>query len=179
MAMKMLSLVLAGAVAIIGSCTNSTPTPGSVETSAPSVGPTGSPTVAVDDRRVGVYEAMIRELVLKERDALIAVNAELCSYLRGGRCNDRIVQAEQDVLATRLQDLGQVVFVDGLGRTSEEGTRRITLLGPIIDAPDGLRVEGGYWCGSLCAGGAMYIVERTDSGYKVVGTDPSYGSWIS
>ena len=181
MAMKTLSLVLAGAVALVGSCTDGAPTPGSDEASAPSVRPTGSPTVAVDDHRVGVYEAMIRELVReKERDGPVAVNAKLCSYLRGerfGGCSDRIVQAEQDVLATRLEDLGQVVFVDGLGRT--EGTRRLTLLGPIIDTPDGLRVEGGYWCGALCAGGDMYIVERIDSGYKVVGKDLTYGSWIS
>ena len=181
--MKTLSFALAAAVALVGSCTDSAPTPGRNEASAPSVRPTGSPTVAGGDRRVGVYEAMIRELVReKERDAPIAVNAEVCSYLRGGRsggCSDRIVRAEQDVLATRLQDLGQVVFVDGLGGTSEEGVRRLTLLGPIIDTPDGLRVEGGYWCGPLCAGGNMYIVERTDSGYEVVGQDRSYGSWVS
>ena len=48
-----------------------------------------------------------------------------------------------------------------------------------LNTPDGLRVEGGYWCGALCAGGDMYIVERIDSGYKVVGKDLTYGSWIS
>jgi hypothetical protein len=53
------------------------------------------------------------------------------------------------------------------------------LLGPILDTTKGIRVEGGYWCGSLCAGGAMYIVEDREGDYVVTGTDRSYGAWIA
>jgi hypothetical protein len=147
--------------------------------------PHPGPSPAVDERRVGVYEAMIRELVDPRADGkVIYVNSKLCSYLgtRGddlGRCPDLIAPDEQRVLVDRLIDLGPVEFVDAFGVGRVESP--VTLLGPIIDSPDGLRVEGGYWCGPLCAGGSMYVVELvgSGSGYEVVGTDDSYGSWIS
>ena len=137
-----------------------------------------SPT-ALDELRVGVYEAMIRELVDEHGNgSRIIIRAKLCSYLGGGGCSGQIRQSEQEALAERLGDLGPVQFVDGLD-SGEGGARSITLLGPIRETPDGLRVEGGYLCGPLCAGGDMYIVEQVDSGYRVVGKDLTYGSWIS
>jgi hypothetical protein len=156
------------------------------ETPVPTVSPSGSSaeTGAVDEQRLGVYEAMIRKLVEPDdfgadEDAVpIVIHAKLCSHLRGSGCPGRISQPEQEALAERLGDLGPVQFVDGFD-AGEEGARSILLLGPIHETPDGLRVEGGHWCGSLCAGGTMYIVEQLDSGYRVVGKDLTYGSWIS
>ncbi len=141
------------------------------------------PSATVDERRVGVYESMIRELVdPAPAGESIYVDRKLCSHLGTGDdfggCSDRISPEEQAVLAERLVDLGQVEFVDGVGEAGQDETP-VTLLGPIIDTPDGLRVEGGYWCGPLCAGGQMYIVEPVGSVFEVTGTDHTYGSWIS
>jgi hypothetical protein len=154
------------------------------ETPVPTVSPSGSPAGAglVDEQRVGVYEAMIRKLVDEHGQASpIVIRARLCSYLRGqgfGGCSGQIRPAEQELLATRLRDLGRVLFIDDLA-SNQGGAPSITLLGPIIETPDGLRVEGGYWCGGLCAEGAMYVVKQVDSGYRVAGKDLTYGSWIS
>jgi hypothetical protein len=54
----------------------------------------------------------------------------------------------------------------------------VFLLGPILETPDGLRVEGGSVCGGLCGSQAMYIVVRTDAGYEVVGKE-GYGEWVA
>ena len=130
------------------------------------------------ERRLGIYEAMIRYLAAGEQDP-IYVSTELCSMLGepvGRPCSDRLSRLEQLQLASRLADLGGVVFNNEGG--SEELPR--ILLGPIVEtASGGLRVEGGSVCGGLCGSGAMYVVNETDSGYEILGTDDSYGSWIA
>ena len=129
-------------------------------------------------RRLGIYEAMIRHLAGRKQDP-IYVSPELCSMLGepvGEPCSDRLSRIEQLQLASRLADLGGVVFSD---KGDSEELPRI-LLGPIIEKESGgLRVEGGSVCGGLCGSGAMYIVAETDSGYEILGTDDSYGSWIA
>ena len=60
-----------------------------------------------------------------------------------------------------------------------DGQFQEVLLGPIVDRPSGLRVEGGNVCGGLCGHGAVYIVVATENGYKVTGTDEQYGEWIA
>ena len=130
------------------------------------------------DQRLGVYEAMIRRLADPHGSKPIYVSAELCSMLAGDRPCDRISSSEQQELITRLGDLGTITFT---GRDGPALTGRFQeiVLGPIIEKPDGLRVEGGSVCGSLCGSGSMYIVVPTDTGYEITGTDDSYGSWVS
>jgi hypothetical protein len=80
----------------------------------------------------------------------------------------------------RLQDLGDIVFRrdDEPGPSPEEPFQEI-LLGPIVERPDGLRVEGGSVCGGLCGTGAVYMLVVTEGGYEVTGTNDTYGSWIA
>jgi hypothetical protein len=133
-------------------------------------------TTSATDQRIGVYEAMIRRLAEPQGSKPIYVSAELCPMLSdppGASCADRISRADQQALIERLADLGTITF------RHDGDSYPVILLGPIIEKPDGLRVEGGSVCGGLCGSGAMYIVVPTDTGYEVTGTDDSYGSWIS
>ena len=142
---------------------------------------TDEPTTGAADQRIGVYEAMIRRLADPRGSKPIYVSTELCSMLAdppGAPCADRISRADQQALIDRLAGLGNVSF-RGRGEQAVNGRYPVILLGPIIEKVDRLRVEGGSLCGSLCGGGAMYVVVPTDSGYEVTGTDDSYGSWIS
>jgi hypothetical protein len=79
-----------------------------------------------------------------------------------------------------LQDLGGVVFRsdDDPGPSPDDVFQGI-LLGPTVEKPDGLRVEGGSVCGGLCGSGAVYVLEATEDGYEVTGKDDAYGSWIA
>lgn len=137
-----------------------------------------APASSVTDQRLGVYEAMIRRLADPRGSKPIYVSAQLCSMLGGDRPCDRISKAEQQELITRLGDLGTIEFWRE-GESALNGRYPVILLGPIIEKPDGPRVEGGSVCGGLCGSGSMYIVVPTDTGFEVTGTDDSYGSWVS
>ena len=147
-------------------------------TTTPQPLPSIQPSPATVGRRIGVYEAMIRRLADPKGDR-IYVRARLCSMLSSGvgtPCPDRLSAAEQRALSRRLADLGRVMFTaSGLPK---QGQAQL-LLGPILERSDGLRVEGGSVCGGLCGSGAMYIVVPTQTGYRVTGTDDSFGAWIS
>ena len=86
---------------------------------------------------------------------------------------------EQQELGVRLQDLGDIVFRrdDEPGPSPEEPFQEI-LLGPIVERPDGLRVEG-LCLRRLCGTGAVYMLVVTEGGYEVTGTNDTYGSWIA
>jgi hypothetical protein len=135
-------------------------------------------TTGVD--RMGVYEAMIRDLA-NAPDAVgsqsIHVLADLCSGLVAEKpCLDRLTPAEQQELTDRLLDVGPVTFLNDDDSLSVPGG--VIVLGPLVDTRDGLRVSAGSGvCGGLCGSGATYVVVPTDSGYRVAGTDPSYGYW--
>jgi hypothetical protein len=154
-----------------------------VLTSGCSDGNPQSPPTSVS-RRIGVYEAMIRQLAGDHKDVgsgTIWVSDQLCSMLAdasGDSCSGRITPAEQEELIVRLADLGRIRFIQD-GRPSLTGDFHEILLGPIIEKPDGLRVEGGSLCGNLCGTGRMYILLPTETGYEVTGTDDTYGTWVS
>ena len=80
----------------------------------------------------------------------------------------------------RLQDLGDIVFLrrDEPGPSPDEPFQEI-LLGPIVESPDALRVDGGSLCGGLCGTGAVYMLVETEDGYRVTGTDNTYGLWMA
>jgi hypothetical protein len=93
-------------------------------------------------------------------------------------CSTTIRVIATQSLGTRLQDLGEIVFMprDDHGPPPDEPFQEI-LVGPIVERSDGLRVEGGSVCGDVCGSGAVYIVVATQNGYEVKGTDDSFGSW--
>ena len=132
--------------------------------------------------RLEVYEVLIRHLVDPKGTQPIYVLTDLCFQLMRGesRCPDDLTLEEQQELGEDLQDLGDIMFrsMDDPGLAPDEQFQEV-LLGPIVDRPNGLRVEGGSVCGGLCGHGAVYIVVATENGYKVTGTDERYGEWIS
>jgi TolB protein len=145
--------------------------------------PAASPAASdvIDAPSIAIYEALVRELLEIHSETTgepVVIWSRLCEHFtregRSGACSQRLSVAEQDALAARLVDLGPIRFNDGFERGET-----MLLLGPILDTTKGIRVEGGYWCGSLCAGGAMYIVEDREGDYVVTGTDRSYGAWIA
>jgi hypothetical protein len=133
-------------------------------------------------QRIDVYEALVRHLADPRGPKPIYVVSDLCFELMRGeqRCPDHLSRDEEQELGARLRDLGDIVFRrdDEPGPSPEESFQQI-LLSPIVDKPDGLRVEGGVVCGGLCGSGSVYVLEETEDGYEVTGTDDTYGSWIS
>jgi hypothetical protein len=134
--------------------------------------------------RVGVYEAMIRYLA-QPKPMPIYVAVDLCFQLLppAQGCPEKLSHDEEVELTNRLADLGKVDFRSASDPhpSPSQGELKIQgiLLSPIVEEPDGLRVEGGTYCGNLCGKGAVYVVAPTASGYEVRGTDDSYGAWIS
>ena len=100
---------------------------------------------SASERRVAAYESLIRYLADRDRSGPIYVRSDLCSTLAhtpGPACSDRLTDAEQRELATRLEDLGKVIF-----QTYTDDRRdRLPqiLLGPIIERSDGLRILRGF-----------------------------------
>lgn len=136
----------------------------------------GSPAPSGIERRIGVYEVMIRRLADPDGPHPIYVLTTLCSL--EVECPDRLGPVEQRELNARLRDdLGPIVFLDP--DTPKPGRYQEIVLGSIRERPDGLRVEGGSICGTLCGSGATYIVVPSDTGYEVTGTDESEGMWVA
>jgi hypothetical protein len=168
-------LPLAGLIMFVA-CTD---TPEPVSAGPPNAEP--SPEDSGSARRSEVYEVLIRHLVNPKGTQPIYVLTDLCFQLMRGehRCPDDLTPEEQQALSEGLQDLGDIVFrsMDDPGPPSEEFQE--VVLGPIVESPNGLLVEGGNVCGGVCGSGAVYIVVATENGYKVTGTDDKYGQWIA
>jgi hypothetical protein len=111
----------------------------------------------------------------------IYVLTDLCFQLMRGepRCPDDLTPEEQQALGEGLHDPGDIVFrsMDDPGSASDEFQE--VVLGPIVESPNGLLVEGGNVCGGVCGSGAVDIVDATEDGYEVTGTDDTYGEWIA
>lgn len=142
-----------------------------------------SPTPPTSTQRLEIYEALIRHLADPDGPQPIYVLSDLCVDLMESepRCPDRLTREEQRELAARLQEMGELEFRTGDDDPDplrEQGYQEI-LLGPIVERPDGVRVEGGSVCGGLCGSGAVYVLVPTEDGYRVTGTDDAYGAWIA
>jgi hypothetical protein len=157
----------------------------------PSVGP---PTPAIDQARIAIYEATLRHLAGSGFGGdwkTVFINARICrgagSATERRDCKDRFNPEEQDELLERLSDLkGEVRFVapEELDRVIEsifEGESGDVLLhvGPIETRGGGVDVAGSHYCGGLCAGGAVWMLEESTDGWTVTGPNPKYGVWIS
>jgi hypothetical protein len=142
--------------------------------------PTPSPDAG--SARLDVYEVLIRHLVNPRGTHPLYVLTDVCFGLMRGepRCPDDLTSEDQQELGEALQDLGEIVFrsMDDPGPSPDEFFQQISL-GPIVERPTGLRVEGGNVCGGVCGSGAVYVVVATESGYEVRGTDKAYGSWVA
>jgi hypothetical protein len=136
--------------------------------------------------RVAVYEATIRYLA-RQPDAggRIVVSDRICAVIDHGPCDDELSPEELEALRSRLTDLGQVELVPAADIEHPPATeqmrspRTYITLGPVTDGSEGTRVQAGTWCGNVCGVGAVYVVERTDDGFTITGTDPSYPVWVS
>jgi hypothetical protein len=168
------ALPLAGLILLTACGGPPQPTSGGSVSSTPSSDPRSA--------RLDVYDVLIRHLVNPQGTQPIYVLTDLCFQLMRGepRCPDRLTPQEQQELGEGLKDLGDIVFrsMDDPGPPSDEQFQEV-LLGPIVERPNGLRVEGGNVCGGVCGSGAVYIVVATESGYEVRGTDEAYGSWVA
>ncbi|MGH7540277.1 MAG: hypothetical protein ACRELC_04700 [Gemmatimonadota bacterium] len=148
------------------------------------------PEPQLDETRLGVYEAMTRELVGTEgfEWKKIVIVSELCGNAGSADgpedCEDTLTPEEQDELARRLADIGTAVtFVEDPTPLYDEdwftGTPEILIvrLGTIVQRGEGVEVGGSYGCGGLCGAGSTYVLEEKPAGWKVVGTTGP--SWIA
>jgi hypothetical protein len=132
--------------------------------------------------RVEVYETLIRHLADADGPRPIYVDSELCFALMpiSPRCQGHLSHDEQRALRTRLRDLGPIVFVsDRSDVLATKPSFQAISLSPIVERPDGLRVEGGDSCGSTCGTRRTYVVAATPDGYVVTGTDDTYGIGVA
>ena len=101
-----------------------------------------------------VYEALIRHLADPEGPQPIYVLTYICPELMEGdsRCENRLTP-RSDKYSARGYTISETSYS---GRGSTRHTRspfQQTLMGPIVEKPNGLRVEGSYVCGALCGRG--------------------------
>ena len=125
-----------------------------------------SPAVDVDERRVGIYGALIPELVGDQPEP----------------CEDVLSEAEQQALRERLGD-EDLRFIDDPTKLYDddwfEGAPNevVVTLGPIVERNGDVRVGASYLCGGLCGSGSTWVLEERDGSWKVVGTRGP--SWIA
>jgi len=140
---------------------------------------------AIDERRLGIYEAVIRSLV-EWKDGPVYVYERLCadagSPSEHASCPGAFSVEEQRALTDALADLS-VTFVADDRPVVEEifdgGGGDLIRVGPIAEEDGEVQVPGSHYCGGLCGGGSVWVVEETDAGWKVTGPAPGEGVWIS
>jgi hypothetical protein len=147
----------------------------------------------IDERRLGVYEALTRELVATEdldgsAWERVVIVSELCANAGSAgapeSCPDALSAAEQDELARRLQGIAErIEFVADPTPLYDqewfEGFPHVIVvrLGTIAPHGEGVEVGGSYGCGGLCGSGTTYLLELRADGWKVVGTEGT--AWIA
>jgi hypothetical protein len=173
--MKRISSGLVMVAVLLAACANPPVVPSGGDESP-------SPTPSETSPRVAIYETMIRHLVDPKGAQSIYVVTKVCGMLLKAKteCPDPLSIEEQEALLPMLDDLGDIQFrnEDDPPLPFDEPIQEI-LLGPIVDKPDGLRVEGGSVCGGLCGTGSVYVLVETEIGYEVTGIDHTYGTWIA
>lgn len=149
--------------------------------------PTPTP---IDERRVGIYGALIPELVTSEgmQWRRVYVVTDLCTDPtelvedRPESCDDVLSEAEQQALRDRV-DVGELRFIDDPTKLYDadwfEGAPNevVVTLGPIVERAGGVRVGASYQCGGLCGSGSTWVLEERESAWTVVGTRGP--SWIA
>jgi hypothetical protein len=158
---------------------------------APSPGPrSGSPAPALDERRLAIYERLIREVAGAEDlgqgtpwDRVVIVSM-LCENAAEPfppeGCDERFSEMEQVELTRRLESVGSTVTfvsdptpIDDLGGPGSV----IIRVGPIGTHGAGVAVGGSYVCGGLCGSGTTFLLEESPKGWEVVGSTGT--AWIA
>jgi hypothetical protein len=148
----------------------------------------------LDERRLGIYESLIRELVAQEDlgpgstwDRVVIVS-RICENAgepeEPAGCDDAFTSTEQQDLVRRLEGLGaRVEFLadpsplyDDAWLDGSSGTI-VARVGMIRPDGDGVQVGGSYGCGGRCGSGTTYRLQPRGDGWEVVGTVGS--AWIS
>ena len=151
-------------------------------------GPPGASGSGLD--RVGIYAA-VASSVIEFRDETIWIWTSLCpnagepEEVRLTDCEE-LTADEQEALAASLENL-KVRFVDDPQEISDRifGGQAVgdelVKLGPIELVDGRIQVPGSHYCGGLCAGGSVWVVEHDGStgAWTVTGTAPGAGIWIS
>lgn len=146
-------------------------------------GSTASPTETVDELKVGVYGALIPELVSSEgmEWRRVYVVTSLCSdptELVGDDtkdCGNVLSEAEQQALRERL-DVEDLRFIDDPTTLYDDDwfqgppNEVVVTLGPIVERAGDIRVGASYGCGGLCGAGNTWELEERDGQWAVVGT---------
>jgi hypothetical protein len=151
-------------------------------------GRAGSSPPTVDERRVGVYGALITELAGEEPIGWrhVYVVTHLCENasepMEPKRCDDVLSEAERAALRSRLDDM-RLRFIDDPTELYDDpwlqGPPRdvVIRLGPIVERAGEVRVGASYGCGGLCGGGTTYVLEEDEDSWSVVGQRG--GMWIA
>jgi hypothetical protein len=150
----------------------------------------GDPGSQLDQTRLGIYEAMARELAGTEGIdwKRVVIVSTLCENagdaVEPKGCDEAFSAAEQDELALRLADLGaEIEFIEDPTPLYDddwfEGPPDLVVvrLGTIVEEGGGVQVGGSYGCGGLCGSGTTYLLEESPAGWEVVGTTGP--AWIA
>jgi hypothetical protein len=151
-------------------------------------GEPGSTSSSLDERRLGIYEAAIRNQI-EFTNENVWILERICTDADGadgghGECADAFSPAEQDALLRALVDVPEVRFVEhteALTQRIFEGKEhgQIVRVGPIVERDGRVEVAASHYCGGLCGGGSVWVVERGEDGWTVTGPAPGHGVSIS
>jgi hypothetical protein len=169
-------------VLLLAACADATEPPAADGGSTP-------PPPEIDERKVGVYGALIPELVSSEGMdwRRVYVVTGLCTdptdvVGEGSKhCDDVLSEADQRALREQL-DLENLRFIDDPTVLYDDDwfqgvpNEIVVTLGPIVERADEVKVGASYGCGGLCGAGNTWKLEERDGAWTVVGTRPA---WIA
>lgn len=149
--------------------------------------PIGGQPPQVDERRVEIYAAVIRDVV-EFQDVTVYVWTQICEGADGvgdtAPCPEALTADEQTAVASLLaNEISDVRFVDQTEAVAQgifDGNGgELVRLGPITQVDGRVQVPGSHHCGGLCGGGSIWVVEETGGDWRVTGPAPGHGVWIS
>lgn len=138
-----------------------------------------------DRRTVGVYEAVVRNLVAQAdaRGRRIYIwerlDPKAGTAMAGkdavGRAKERLPEEDQRALEDRLRSLGAVEFISNPDSVMKQeggvvGDGVLIRLGPIDGNGDKLKVPAGSYQGLLAGTWQTFVVEKSGGTWKVTGT---------
>lgn len=182
--MRRIAMFASTALLLVACADAATPSP-------PADGGSSSPASDVDQRRIGVYGALIPELVGSEgmQWRRVYVVTSLCrdpasavAESDDGDCNDLLSEAEQQALREQI-DVEDLRFIDDPTPLYDDDwfqgppNEVVVTLGPIVERSGDVRVGASYGCGGLCGAGTTYVLEERGERWSVVGTHGS--AWIA
>ncbi|MGZ8630919.1 MAG: hypothetical protein ACXWZF_08120 [Actinomycetota bacterium] len=139
-----------------------------------------APAPQLDERRLGVYQTLISELVGAEpmEWRRVYILTGLCSDaadpMGPEACDDSFSEAERTALRERL-DIEHLRFIDDPAPLYDDEWMQgppheiVLTLGPIVERSGEIRVGASYGCGGLCGSGSTYVLEERGGDWSVVG----------